>query len=42
MEDHPPHGMTSGVVGTITPLADLWLDERRLPGHMRAAPKPGE
>jgi hypothetical protein len=31
--------MTFGVVGTITTLVDLWLDEGRLPRYMRAAPK---
>ncbi len=42
MDDHPLNGMIFGVVGTITPLVDLWLDERRLPDHMQAVPKPGE
>ena len=42
MPAHPLHGSPSGVVGTVTPLIDLWLDERRLPVHMRAVPKPGE
>ncbi len=41
MEEHPLHGHTFGAVGTITPLVDLWVEERRLPGHMRAVPKPG-
>ena len=41
MEGHPLHGHTFGVVGTITPLVDLWVEEGRLPGHMRLAPKPG-
>lgn len=36
MPDHPLHGRGFGVVGTITPLVDLWLDERRLPRHLRA------
>lgn len=35
MPDHPLHGRGFGVVGTITPLVDLWLDERRLPRHLR-------
>ena len=35
MEGHPCHGMTFGVLGTITPLVDLWLDEGRLPDYMR-------
>jgi hypothetical protein len=38
MPDHPLHGRGFGVVGTITPLVDLWLDERRLPSYMRAVP----
>jgi hypothetical protein len=33
---HPLTGMSFGVVGTITPLVDLWLDEGRLPAYMRA------
>ena len=41
MEGHPLHGMTFGVVGTITPLVDLWVEERRLPAYMRSVPKPG-
>jgi hypothetical protein len=35
------HGCTFGVVGTITPLVDLWLDEGRLPDFMRAVPQQG-
>ena len=42
MEGRPLHGMTFGVVGTITPLVDLWVDIRGLPDHMRLALKPGE
>ena len=42
MEGRPLHGMTFGVVDPITPLVDLWVEERRLPDHMRAVPKPGE
>ncbi len=42
MEGHPLDGMTFGVPGTITPLVDLWIRERRLPDHMRAVPKPSE
>ena len=42
MEEHPLHGATFGVPGTITPLVDLWLDERRLPGYLRLVPKAGE
>ena len=41
MEDHPLHGATFGVPGTITPLVDLWINERRLPDYMRAVPKAG-
>ncbi len=37
--DHPLHGSTFGVVGTVTLLVDLWVEERRLPGYMRAMPK---
>ncbi|SDD94015.1 hypothetical protein [Belnapia rosea] len=39
MPDHPFHGRGFGSVGTITPLVDLWLDERRLPKYMLAVPK---
>ena len=39
---NPPHGTTSGVVGTITPLVDLWVEELRLPDRIRAVPKPDE
>ncbi len=39
MPDHPLNGLTFGVVGTITPLVDIWLDEGRLPNHIRAVPK---
>ena len=35
MDGHPPHGRTFGVPGTITPLVDLWVEERRLPANMR-------
>ncbi len=41
MPAHPLHGCTFGVVGTITPLVDLWVEERRLPDYMRAVPKAG-
>jgi hypothetical protein len=40
--EHPLAGMSFGVAGTITPLVDLWLDERRLPSYMRAMPKAGQ
>ena len=36
---HPLDGKSFGAPGTIHPLIDLWLDEKRLPSHMRAAPK---
>ncbi len=39
MPDHPLHGGTFGAVGTITPLIDLWVEEKRLPSYMRAVPK---
>ncbi len=42
MPDHPLHGSTFGVPGTITPLVDLWIRERRLPSYMRAVPKAGQ
>ena len=29
------NGLTFGVVGTITPLVDIWLDEGRLPRYLR-------
>jgi hypothetical protein len=39
MRDHPLNGATFGVVGTVTPLVDIWLDERRLPRHIRQKTK---
>lgn len=42
MEGHPLNGATFGVVGTVTPLVDLWVEEGRLPSYMRAVPKAGE
>jgi hypothetical protein len=27
MEEHPLNGATFGVVGTVTPLVDLWIRE---------------
>ena len=42
MPDHPLHGNSFGVVGTITPLVDLWVEERRLPNYMHAVPKGAE
>lgn len=38
---HPLTGVSFGVVGTITPLVDLWLDEGRLPVYMRPKPQAG-
>jgi hypothetical protein len=38
MEGHPLHGATFGVVGTVMPLVDLRVEERRLPHYMRAMP----
>ena len=32
----PLDGSTFGVVGTVTPLIDLWVEERRLPAYHRA------
>jgi hypothetical protein len=32
----PATRSTFGVPGTITPLVDLWIRERRLPDYMRA------
>ncbi len=42
MPDHPLDGATFGVPGTVTNLVDLWVEERRLPGYMRAVPKAAE
>ena len=39
MEGHLLDGNTFGVVGTITPLVDLWTDEGRLPRYMKAVLK---
>ena len=39
MDDHPLNGWTFGVVATVTPVVDLWVEERRLPDHMRAYPR---
>ena len=38
LDGHPLTGRSFGVVGTITPLVDIWLDEKRLPDYMRAVP----
>jgi hypothetical protein len=39
MEGQPLNGTTMGVPGTLTPLIDPWLDEKRLPAHLRGVPK---
>ena len=39
MEGNPLDGVSFGVVGTITPLVDLWVEERRLPDYRRVVPK---
>ncbi|WP_157033523.1 hypothetical protein [Belnapia moabensis] len=41
MDGHPLDGHSFGAAGTITPLVDLWVDEKRLPGYMRLVPKAG-
>jgi hypothetical protein len=38
MEDHPLDGHTFGAPRTTTHLVDLWIRERRSPGHIRAMP----
>ncbi|MBL6082539.1 hypothetical protein JMJ56_31740 [Belnapia sp. T18] len=38
MPGHPLDSHGFGVVGTITPLVDLWVEEQRLPKYMRAVP----
>jgi hypothetical protein len=40
MPEHPLHGMSFGVVGTVTALVDLWADAGRLPSYMRAGAEP--
>ena len=35
MAGHPLNGVTFGVPGTITHLVDAWLDDGRLPLHLR-------
>ena len=39
MAGHPLDGLSFGVVGSISPLVDLWADHGRLPDYMRAVPK---
>lgn len=41
MPGHPLDGRTFGSAGTIAPLVDLWVEERRLPVYMRAVPPAG-
>lgn len=41
MPGHPLHGTSFGALGTVTPLIDLPVEERRLPGYVRATPKNG-
>jgi len=41
MPGHPLDGHSFGVGGTVTPLVGLWVEEGRLPTHMRAVPKAG-
>lgn len=41
MPGYPLHGHTFGVLGTVTPLVDPWLEGGRLPDHIRAVPKAG-
>jgi hypothetical protein len=36
MEGYPLHGLSFGVLGTVTPLVDIWCDEGRLPSCVRA------
>jgi hypothetical protein len=38
-DGHPLNGLTFGVVGSITPLVDGWIDAGRLPGFMQAVPR---
>ena len=42
MPEHPLHGHTFGVPGTVAGLIDRWVDDRRLPDHMRLVPKAGD
>jgi hypothetical protein len=36
MEGHPLDGMTFGTLGTVTPLVDVWVEERQFPPYVRA------
>jgi hypothetical protein len=38
---HPLDQLNFGVVGTITPLIDLWLEEARLPSYMQPVSRQG-
>jgi hypothetical protein len=35
MPEHPLHGRSFGVVGTVTSLVDLWANTGQLPSYMR-------
>ena len=35
LRDYPLNDATFGVADTMTPLVDAWLDEGRLPRHIR-------
>jgi hypothetical protein len=35
MDGHPLHGMTFGAPGTVAGLVDHWVEQGRLPSHMR-------
>jgi hypothetical protein len=39
MEGHPLHGHTFGAPGTVAKLIDHWVEDGRLPGHLRVVPK---
>jgi hypothetical protein len=39
MDGHPIDRLTFGVVGTLTPLVDGWIDSDRLLSYMRAVPR---
>jgi hypothetical protein len=40
MEGHPLHGQAFGAAGTFAGPIKRWVDERRLPDHLRDVPKP--
>ena len=39
LDGHPLDRASFGALGTIRPLVDAWLDEGRLPSHLRAVPR---